>query len=245
VKRFGLLASLVALPAWASHPLISEDTDVLDKGEWELELHGERAREEENGVRTRRYDPAAQISYGVARNAQVEFELPYIREVTDGEVAKGAGDVRASVKWRFYEKNALSLVFKPDLMLPTGRDEIGFGAGRVRWAANLVGGYDTGKLQFLAHLGYTDNRNRVGERRSLWHASTAVLYSVTEKLRLVADYGHESQPDPTAGTHDRELVLGATYALSERIDLGLGVKKGLNDSADDRSLRMGLKLRFQ
>jgi hypothetical protein len=44
--------------------------------------------------------------------------------------------------------------------------------------------------------------------------------------------------------HGRELVVGATYALSEGINLGLGLKKGLNDAADDQSVRMGVKLRF-
>ena len=244
MKRLALLAACVALPAWASHPLMTEDTNVLGKRKSEFELHGERARDEEQGLRTRRSEVTAKIAHGVTENADLEFELPYLREVSDGDVAQGRGDASVSLKWRFYEKEGLSLVFKPDLLLPTGRDEIGLGAGRVRWAANLVGGYETGKLEFLMHVGYTDNRNRIGERRSLWHASAALLYSLTEKLRLVADYGRDSNPDPAAGSPGRELVVGAMYELSERIELGLGVKKGLNDAADDRSLRMGLKLRW-
>jgi hypothetical protein len=71
-----------------------------------------------------------------------------------------------------------------------------------------------------------------------------VLYSLTEKLRLLADYGQDSAPDPKAGSHGREFVVGATYALSGRADLGLGLKKGLNDPADDRALRAGVKLRW-
>jgi hypothetical protein len=97
-----------------------------------------------------------------------------------------------------HEKDGFSLAFKPDLLLPTGRDEIGLGAGRLRWAANLAGAYESGRLQRLANLGYTDNRNSVGGRRSLWHACAAVLYSLIERLRLLADYGWDSQPDPAA-----------------------------------------------
>jgi predicted porin len=164
--------------------------------------------------------------------------------VTEGEVAEGRGDATVSLKWRFYEAGEFAVVFKPDLILPTGRDERGLGAGRLRWAANLAASYETGRLEFLAHIGYTDNRNQIGERRSLWHASAAVLYSLTEKLRLIADYGRDTDPDPTGGSHGRELVLGAIYQVSERVELGAGVKHGLNDAADDRSLRMGVKLRF-
>lgn len=209
--RVALPALLIALPAWAGHPLITEDTNVLGKGVWELELHGERARDHKTGVSTRRSDSAAKLGYGIAENADLEVELPYVREVTGGEVTQGRGDASA---------------------------------GRLRWAVNLAGAYETGKPEFLAHLGYTDNRNRIGERRSLWHASAAVLYSLTEKLRLLADYGRDSQPDPAAGSHGREFVVGATYALSERVDLGIGLKKGLNDAADDRALRAGVKLRW-
>jgi hypothetical protein len=116
--------------------------------------------------------------------------------VTGGEVAQGRGDATLSLKWRFHDKDGFSLALKPDLLLPTGRDELGLGAGRVRWAANLAGAYEAGKLEFRAHIGYTDNRNRIGERRSLWHASAAALYSLTEKLRLIADYGKDSHPIP-------------------------------------------------
>jgi hypothetical protein len=35
---------LIAFPAWAGHPLITQDTNVLGKAVWELELHGARAR---------------------------------------------------------------------------------------------------------------------------------------------------------------------------------------------------------
>ena len=41
-----------------------------------------------------------------------------------------------------------------------------------------------------------------------------------------------------------EIVYGLTYALRENIDLGIGVKRGLNDSADDRGVRAGIKLRW-
>jgi predicted porin len=242
--RLGLPALLITLPAWAGQPLITEDTNVLGKGVWELELHGEHAHDREAGVRTRRSEIAAKLGYGIGENADLEVEVPHAREEIDGAVAQGRGDASLSAKWRFHEKDGFSLAFKPALQLPTGRDQDGLGAGRVRWAANLAGAYEAGAFAFLAHLAYTDNRNRVGERRSLWHASAAVLYSLTEKLRLLLDYGRDSEADPAAGSHAREFVVGATYALSERIDLGIGVKKGLNDAAADRSLRAGVKLRW-
>jgi len=238
------LACCAVLPAWASHPLITEDTDVQGRGKWALELHGERTRDRENGVASRNTEVLAKLAYGITEKADLEVELPYLREVEDGAVAEGRGDASVSLKWRFYESNGWSLVLKPDLFLPTGRDELGLGAGRTRWAANLIGGYEAGRFEFLAQLGYTDNRNRIDERSALRHASTAVLYAITEKMKLLADYARLTEPDPERGSHARLLVLGAKYEASERIELGLGLQLGLNDTADDRALRAGVKLHW-
>jgi len=245
VKRFfAALVVCVAATAHANHPLISEDTGVLGKGGWQLELHGEKTRDREAGVTTRTTETSATLGHGIAENADLQLELPYLRQVTDGNVASGRGDAAVSLKWRFHEDNDFSMVFKPDLILPTGRDEIGLGAGRLRWAANLIAAYKVGRFELLGHVGYTNNRNRVGERTSLSHLSAAVLWAATEKLKLVLDLGRDRNPDPTSRTPWRELIYGLTYAASEDIDLGIGLKKGLNDPADDRALRAGLKFRW-
>jgi len=134
LKRLAACAGLVlASQAWASHPLITEDMGVLDKGGWQLELHGE--------------------------------------------------------KWR-------------------------------------------------------DQDTRVGERESLWHASAAVLFAATGKLKLVLDLGRDTNPDPASHTAIRENVYGLIYGITGDIDLGLGLKKGLSDPANDQALLAGLKFRW-
>jgi hypothetical protein len=241
-----LLALLLTLPAagWASHPLITEDTGVLGSGVWQLELHGEQARDSENGVTSRALDASAVLSYGVSAQADLQVELPYLREEAGTQTVKGRGDATVSLKWRFFEREGLSLVLKPDLLLPTGRDELGLGAGRSRWALNAVAGYAFGRMELLAHAAYLDNRNTLGERESLRHASIAALFSATDKLKLALDLGRDTNPDPASGSSLREMVLGLLYAPSEEVDLGLGVKWGLSDAADDRALLAGVKLRF-
>lgn len=241
-----LLALLALWPAWAaaSHPLITEDTGVLGRGVGQIELHGERARDKAEGETTRRVDASAVLSYGVTEKADLQIELPYLREQAASEVAKGRGDASLSLKWRFFDAERLSLVAKPDLHFATGRDEHGLGAGRARWGLSLVAGYAAGRVELLAHAGYLKHRNTLGERTSLGHASIAGIYKATEKLKLALDLGRDRNPDPASGASIREVVLGLMYALSEDIDLGLGLKKGLSDPADDRALLAGMKLRF-
>ena len=231
-------------PAWADHPMLTGDTDVLDKGQWELELHGERARDRENGVRTRASNVAATLARGITDKLEAEIELPFLREVTGGNVTQGRGDVSVSAKWRFYERDAVSLAVKPTLLLPTGRDDEGLGAGRMRWATTLAAAYALGRIELLANLGYLRNRNQVGEPAHVWQASAALRYTATDKLKLVLDNGKDSSPDPAARAPGRDLVLGVIYEPRDGIELGLGLKRGLNDEADDRALRAGIKIRW-
>ena len=242
MRRGGWLLALLAVPAWASHPLITEDTGVLGKGKWELELHGEHAHDREADVTTHSAVGILKLGRGVAENLDLEIELRYLRESAEGTVLKGLSDTSLAAKWRFYDSDAVSLVLKPELLLPTG-DEPGFGAGRPRWGATLAAAYEAARFELIANLGYLRNRNDRGERESLSYQSIALLFAATENLKLVADLVRSTDPDPQRG-HTRDFVAGIIYELSGRIELGLGVQEGLNDAADDRAVRLGVKLRF-
>src|SRR5262245_6466438 len=93
--RSALLASglsgLLSVPAQASHPLLTDDTNVLGKGVWEFEVHGESAHRDGPG-RTEKTEVLAKLGYGVGSTLDVEVELPYVREVVDGNVTSGGGD---------------------------------------------------------------------------------------------------------------------------------------------------------
>jgi hypothetical protein len=196
---------------------------VLGAGRWQIEAHGERSRD----AGTHTTEVAAVLSYGVTQQADLQVEQPYV-----AEGAKGRGDASVSLKWRFFERDRLSLVVKPDIH-----------EGR-RWGVNFVAGYQAGKVELLGHAGYLRNRSTLGERESLRHASIAVLFAATQALKLAVDLSRDTDPDPDSRAALRELALGAVYALSDDVDLGLGVKKGLSDPAADRALLAGIKFRW-
>ncbi len=62
-------------------------------------------------------------------------------------MVKGAGDASLAAKWRFYESGALSLVLKPELLLPTGREDVGLGAGHTRWGVIVAAAYELGAVR--------------------------------------------------------------------------------------------------
>lgn len=246
-----LLAALLLLGAQAAradHPLVTEDTGVLGAGRWQLELHGQETHDRSAGLRLRDTHASATLARGVTDRLDLQIDLPCgqiehedaARHVTES----GVEDVSAAAKWRFYERGGFSTVFKPELRLPTGRDDAGLGTGRVGWAAGLAAAYEWRRLQLIGHGRYTANRNRVGEREALRHASLALLWSASERLRLVLDYGRDTNPDRAELTPARELVYGALYALSNDVDFGLGYVQGRSEPAADRSVRAGIKVRW-
>jgi hypothetical protein len=222
--------------AYANHPLVSEDTDVLGRGKSQVEVHGERTRD---GAE-RESQLAVQLSRGITDSADLQLDLPYVWQ----DDSSGAGDAVLALKWRVFESGPLSFLVKPDLYLPTGKEAPGFGNGRLRWGANFVAGYEVGRAQLLGHFQYTDNRNDFGERRSLRHWSSALLFKATPAVKLLANYVLETAPDPEAGSRERTLVLGATYAWSDDVDVGLAMQKGLSEPAPDRGVRAGIKVRW-
>jgi hypothetical protein len=193
---------------------------VLGAGRWQLEAHGERLR----GTGER--EVALALAYGIARNVDLQLEQPWER---NGSTERG--DAVLAVKWRFLERDALSMVLKPEL------DEEG------RWAASLVAGYQVAALELLAHASYRRNRDSPGERESLRHASIAALFEATDSLKLALDLSRDTHPDPAERASVREAVLGLIYAPSDDIDIGLGVKRTLSEHRS-RALLAGIKFRW-
>lgn len=235
-----VLCLLTPSLAWADHPFITEDTGVLGKGRALVEIHGERARD--GGARG--LELGAKLAYGIGESVDLQAELPYLRERADGQASEGRGDLWLGLKWRFHDEGPLSLAVLPSMTLPTGRDEAGLGAGRRTYGADVVAAYELGRLEALAHAGWLRNRNTLGERESLRHLSFAVAWMATEALRLIVDLSRDTNPDPTTSQSVREALVGMTYQLSPDIDLGLGLKTGLSDAADDRGVRFGARFRW-
>jgi hypothetical protein len=190
---------------------------VLGQGGSQIELHGERVRD--GGARLT--ESAAALSHGIGARTDFQVEVPLT-----------GGDASLALKWRFLEQGRVQLVLKPQI------DEQG------RWGTSVVAACVLGRLELLGDAGYLRNRNTPDEPSSLRHLSIAALYAAGENLKLALDMTRDSDPGSASGAAARALVFGLMYALSDDFDLGLGVQRGLNQRAEDRALRAGMKLRF-
>jgi hypothetical protein len=237
-----------ALPAFAAHPLITDDTGTQGKGNWQLEMNAEFASDDEDSERMDALglNPAI-ISYGVTDTADLVLSIPYIFVWTkEGGVEKeehGLSDIVLELKWRFFEKEGLSFALKPGITFPTGDEDKGLGAGKTAYSFFFISTKEFEKTAFHFNLGYHRNENALGERRDLWHASLAAERSVAEKLKLVGNIGIDSDPEGS-GDHPVFAIAGVIYSPSEKLDLDAGIKAGLTRSADDFAFLAGLTRRF-
>jgi hypothetical protein len=246
VKRgLPLLLLVVGAAAQANHPLLTDDTEVIDKGTWQLELHGERSRDRDGNFTARGTEASVALSYGVAKNLEIQVEQPYLRfkagDGTSSAEVEGRGDVVLELKWNFYEHDGVGLLLKPRVSLPTGSDETG--SDKAQFGADFVAAKEFGDFEVLGQLGYSSNRGGEGERSALWQLSAALLWAASERLKLFVDLSRQTHPAAGAAAV-REWAYGFLYDISSAVDFGLGIKQGLSDSADDRALLAGLRLRW-
>jgi hypothetical protein len=229
--------TLAATHLHAAHPLITEDTGTVGAGRWQLELFGEAGNAAGTGARLDRDD--AVLSYGLARNLDLQAGLPWIHERTSG-----AGDARLDLKWRFLERGDLSLALKPGVSFPTGNDQAGRGAGRAGWGSQFVASYDYAPAAFHLHLGYQRHRNEIGERESLTHVSGAVELRAAPGLRVVADVARDTNPDPAQSRAERYVVFGVIWSVTRDFDVDVGVKRGSGSAELREAILVGLAARW-
>lgn len=254
MRCFLCLAMLLqSAPSFAAHPLISDDAGTQGTGNFQLELNGQYDwdRENEGGVtiKTTGGQASSTLSYGVAENVDLVLSLPYLWVKTKEEDStvydeNGIGDMVFETKWRFKETGGFSFALKPGVIIPTGNDEKGLGAGQLGGQLFMVASKDLASFAFHANLGYIRNENKADERKDLWHASLASTWEAVKDLKLVANIGMERNPDDDADDDPAFLIGGLIYSIKENLDVDFGVKCGLTSSETDVSLMAGMALRF-
>lgn len=248
VVVMSLIIGLFCSTVYAAIPLVTDDTGTQGKGKFQLELAGEYAHDKEEGVTNKDSAFSAALTYGLADTIDVVLSVPYqsLRSDESGYKARESGmsDLAIEAKWRFYEKDGLSLALKPGFTLPTGNDEKELGAGKMTYYLYFITSKEMAPWSFHLNLAYFRNENKGDDRKDIWHASAATSVEVMKGLKLVGDIGVETNPDITAGNSPAYILGGLIYSPAENIDIGLGVKGGLTKAETDIAVRGGITYRF-
>lgn len=224
-----------ATDAQAAHPLITEDTRTQGAGRYQLEVFAEELEE-----RTTRRDVEVYrgfLSYGIGETADVQVGLPLFRDGPDG-----VGDASLDLKWRFFERNAVSLALMPGITLPTGDERDGRGTGRTTWGSLIILSYAPGAIAVHAHAGFRRNENKLNERESLRQLAAAATYRIGD-VRFVGELARETNPVP-GGRTVRYTTLGAIWSMTRNVDLDIGWRNGNGSAPIEEALLLGATVRW-
>jgi len=250
-KRLFLSAVVVLVTAgsaFAAIPLITDDTGTQGKGKFQLEFSCEYGHDSEERITAKTADLSATLTYGIIDPIDIVLSLPYqIWHSDDSESetrGSGISDLAIEAKWRFYEKEGLSLALKPGFTIPTGDEEKGLGAGKLTYYLYFIASKEINPWAFHINLAYIRNETKGDDRQDIWHASLASTVDLMKNLKLVGDVGVETNPESSSTTPPVYILGGLIYSLSENFDIGLGVKGGLTKPETDIAVRGGITWRF-
>jgi hypothetical protein len=241
----GLLASG---PVFAAIPLITDDAGTQGKGRFQLEIAGEFGSDKDEAVTNRGSEFPAALTYGIADVVDVVLSVPYVSRRSDdsGSVTRerGISDLAVETKWRFYEKEGISLALKPGFTIPTGEEEKDLGNGKMTYYLLFIASKEMDPWAFHLNLAYLRNNTSEDDRENMWRASFASTFDVLKNLKIVGDIGIATNPESYSSTPPAYLLGGAIYSPTGNFDIGLGLKAGLTKPETDIAVRGGIAYRF-
>lgn len=234
--------------AQAFFPLKTDDTGTEGTNKGKIKITGSYEHDDSGGQEKSTTKPKVALTYGLSDTVDAGIGQPYKikRKKINGQVSKndGLADTEIEFKWRCYEQNNLSFALKPSLTLPTGDETKGLGSGRVTSALFLLGTVEAEPWAFHFNAGYEHYENRLTERVALWHLSTAAEYKLTNDFKLAGEVGIDRNTDASSSTHPAYATAGFIYALTENINMRLGLRCGLNRTAPEYIVLPGIELKF-
>jgi len=193
--------------AQAGPPFLTDDPEPTDTGHWEIYaplFEADGSGQEFEGAL------GAEINYGAAEGVQVTIGLPAAYRHDARGWHWGAGDLEASVKYRFYlnERAGLQIAIFPGVTLPTARH--GFGAGHVTALLPVWAQKDFGPWSVFGGGGYAINPG--AGNRNYGTAGVALTRRFGERLLLGIEADRQG-PDVVGGRASTSLGAGMIYDL--------------------------------
>ena len=257
LQRATLCAGLLALATGAAHalqPLITDDTGTQGSGGNQLELSVARERATAGGESEHTQTVPVVYTRGVADALDVYLGVAQQRIRSGGATVSGMNNPVLGAKWRFFEneESGTSLALKPEVLLPvsSARERDGLGAGKTSGNLTFILSQDVpfGAVHFNAGLGRERFKDSVATPdASIWRASLAPVWNVSEQWKLALDSGVESVKAGGARVRTTFVELGAIYSPHKDLDLALGVIRSRdNDTPKTRadSVSAGVTWRF-
>jgi len=224
------LGALIAAPALAGPPFITDDPEPVDLGHWEVYgfTAGTQVRGDTGGTLA-----GVEVNYGAAPNLQLHLIAPLAFDQTSGgPLQAGLGDVELGAKYRFVTPGEddwyPQVGIFPLLEIPSGDPHRGLGAGKMQAFLPLWLQKDFGDWTTYGGGGFWINPGP--GNRDYWFAGWLLQYQITKSLALGAEVFHQTAD--TIGSGDSTgFNLGGIYDFSEHYHLLFSGGRGLQNPA--------------
>lgn len=213
MRKVGVAAAvLLASPACAGPPFVTDDPVPTDFGTWEIYGYGEglllrHGWEGEGGL---------DLNYGAFRNVQLTATLPYAARA-DGVNRLALGDVEIGGKYRFVHQRLGSALpdvsLFPKLSVPTGGRR---GTGRLGAQLPVWAQKDWRGWSLFGGGGWALNPG--GGRRNYWFTGATLAHAIGPRASLGAEVFRQGR-DEAGGTSSTLVGLGGTYAVAKHWSL--------------------------
>lgn len=251
---------LFSANAFATHPLITDDTSLQGKGKFQIEMNSGFSTDKTVtaglSVEERGAEGGAALSYGVTDKIDLVLGLSHHwHRIKEGGVntlnESGIGDMKVEFKCLCFEseESGMSIALKPALSVPTGNERKGLGSGALSGGVTVIATHQSRLGALHGNLGYSRNEyglkeNNEAARNDIWHASLAAEINLTKNIRTVANLGVKTNEDNTSRIHPVFLIGGLICSIDEKLDIDLGLKCGLNEAETDSTLLAGVTAWF-
>ena len=222
---------MLALPAYAGPPFVTDDPEPPEYGKWEVNsaLAGTLVHGGGDAAL-----PVIDANYGALPDPQLHIQPQMTYVHSSGGTHFGFGDLEIGAKYRFIEEDengwVPAVAFYPLFEIPTGdkRRELGAGVGRTFlpiWAQKTIG-----KWTVYGGGGYGINPGADG--KNAWLAGVVALYQFTEKLQ----FGGEVYLQTAEAPADKDAPgfnLGGSYGLADDLNLLFSAGCGLANASEN------------
>jgi hypothetical protein len=226
IRALALAAVVLPVSAHAGPPFLTDDPEPTETKHWEVYaplFEADGAGKDFEGAF------GAEINYGAAKDVQLTVGLSAAYTHGAAGWRWGAGDLEASVKYRFYndESAGLQIAAFPGITLPTASH--GMGADRVTALLPIWAQKDFGKWSVFGGGGYAINPG--AGNRDYWTGGVAVARRFGDKL-LVGLEADRQGADSLSGRAATRLGVGAIYDMPGPLRLLASGGPTLDDGGD-------------
>lgn len=236
-----LIAAPHAVSAQGGPPMITDDTETVEKGHWEINTAFTVERTEEGRLFG---FPALDINYGMTKHTQLKVEMPWLVLHQNGQRSvSGLGNMNIGVRWRFRDeddKRRVAMSIYPQFEFNTNNSSIrrGLVDKGPEFLMPLQWQTKVGKYGINGDIGYRFKR---GDDEMIYGV---VVGREFKRLELLGEIHGEG---PRARPSESEVVynLGSRVPVTKHTTLLLSAGQTLRRNHDPRFIAYaGLQVNF-